>query len=90
MVLIFRFCMAVSKPLNPGWYHGFAACVTNQVNIMKKDTSHDGQILSNSNVESMKVLLTVTLCSPVRLGHSHSSWLSDRVRTQGVSPISTV
>lgn len=34
--------------------------------------------------------LTVTLCCPVRFGHSHSSWLSDRVRTQGVSPISTV
>lgn len=34
--------------------------------------------------------LTVTLCCPVRLGHSHSSWLSDSVRAQGVSPISTV
>lgn len=34
--------------------------------------------------------LTVTLCCPVRLGHSHRSWLSDSVRMQGVSPISTV
>lgn len=41
-------------------------------------------------VRQKRSVLTVTLCCPVRLGHSHSSWLSDRVRTQGVSPISTV
>lgn len=33
---------------------------------------------------------TVTLCCPVRLGGSHSSWVSDTVTAQGVSPISTV
>lgn len=34
--------------------------------------------------------LTMTLYCPVRLGGSHSSWLSDTVTEQGVSPISTV
>lgn len=33
---------------------------------------------------------TVTLCWPVRLGHSHRSWLSEWVSTQGVSPMNTV
>lgn len=34
--------------------------------------------------------LTMTLYCPVRLGGSHSSWLSDTVTEQGVSPINTV
>lgn len=33
---------------------------------------------------------TVTLCCPVRFGGSHSSWVSETVTAQGVSPISTV
>lgn len=33
---------------------------------------------------------TVTLCWPVRLGDSQRSWVSETVRVQGVSPISTV
>lgn len=34
--------------------------------------------------------LTMTLCCPVRLGGSQSSWVSDTVTVQGVSPIITV
>lgn len=34
--------------------------------------------------------LTMTLCCPVRLGGSQSSWVSDTVTAQGVSPIITV
>lgn len=34
--------------------------------------------------------LTITLCCPVRLGGSHSSWVSETVTAQGVSPMSTV
>ena len=34
--------------------------------------------------------LTITLCCPVRFGGSHSSWVSETVTAQGVSPISTV
>lgn len=34
--------------------------------------------------------LTITLCCPVRFGGSHSSWVSEMVTAQGVSPISTV
>lgn len=49
-----------------------------------------GQSVNDADKDEEAVGLTVTLCCPVRLGHSHSSWLSDRVRTQGVSPISTV
>ena len=37
-----------------------------------------------------EAVLTITLYCPVRFGGSHSSWLSDRVTEQGVSPISTV
>lgn len=33
---------------------------------------------------------TVTLCCPVRLGDSQSSWVSDTVRVHGVEPMSTV
>lgn len=36
------------------------------------------------------VAFTVTLCWPVRLGDSHRSWVSETVKVQGVSPISTV
>lgn len=34
--------------------------------------------------------LTITLCCPVRFGGSQSSWVSETVTAQGVSPISTV
>lgn len=34
--------------------------------------------------------LTRTLCRPVRLGDSQTSWVSDTVNMQGFSPISTV
>lgn len=34
--------------------------------------------------------LTRTLCRPVRLGDSQSSWVSDTVSMQGFSPIRTV
>lgn len=66
-------------------------------NIKKKEKKKGGgvgQIKGSEGREEKTragaLLLTVTLCSPVRLGHSHSSWVSDSVSTQGVSPISTV
>lgn len=59
-----------------------------QIRLTQGGKTHD--TVGKPSVNSFKVVLTVTLCSPVRFGHSHSSWLSDRVRTQGVSPISTV
>lgn len=51
-------------------------------NVRKTDTN------KCTNVD--RAILTMTLYCPVRLGGSHSSWLSDTVTEQGVSPIRTV
>lgn len=84
---MFRFCKAVSKPLNLNDTVICSDC--DKSGVEERDTQRtNGK--HYRNVDRPEVSLTVTLCSPVRLGHSQSSWLSDRVRMQGVSPISTV
>lgn len=71
--------------------HSIRVCMTVSVHEEERQITQSENIqLTVVQTKSIKVLLTVTLCSPVRFGHSHNSWLSDRVRTQGVSPISTV
>lgn len=46
--------------------------------------------LGRQTLTNTSSILTITLYCPVRLGGSHSSWFSDTVTEQGVSPISTV